>query len=182
MLLGRANTPQDIRPDGDARENFAKINDNLRSLFDYIESLTAPDSPVLREGNLLGLKKSRLVATDRKAKLKSVDNLSDWVEGKKGEIVVKSDGKGGIKLSAGANIGGSSGLILDTDEYDEIEFTFTNAFLTQVVYKLNAAVVETVNITWNAYNQPNTVTSVIGGKTMTFSYLATGFPEEVVIT
>jgi len=186
MLLNGPKRPQDIDPKADPKFNITKLNDNLRSLFQFIETLSNPEqSPVLQNANLLDLDRSRLVDTNRKGKLRSVRDFTEYVSGKKNQIVVKDNGRGGVQLSLSSafieGIGGSN-LILDTGEYDEIEFTFTGGFLTGVTYKLAAAIVESVAITWNSYDQPETITSSVGGKTMTISYLPTGFPEEAIIT
>ena len=184
MLLSNLSSQQDVDPNGDPAENIKKLNENLSSVYSFLNELINPEnSPVLEGANLLDLDKSRLTATNRRAKLESVRRLSDFISGKKNEITVKDDGNGGVQLSVGRNVGSGSGLkILDTDDYDQWVFTFTNAFLTKIEYLSGGGNVETVNITYDAYNQPVTATSVVGGKTITISYSGNGFPTGAVLT
>ena len=65
-------------------------------------------------------------------------------------------------------------------EYDEREFTYTSGLLTQVVYKLAAAVVETLTITYDTSGRPATATTAVGGQTLTLTHAGTGFLTEAV--
>lgn len=184
MLLGGSIRPEDVNPNADYKDAITKINDSLQSIFDTVEFLSNPEeSPVLQGANLLDLDKSRLLGTDRKAKLQSVRELSNWIKGKSG-IVVKDNGQGGvdISISGGFNtLDAPRGSILGDIDYDRIDLTFTGGFMTQLNYYLGGALQETVNMTWNAYGQPVTATSVNEGNTATITYLATGFPERIDI-
>ena len=103
-----------------------------------------------------------------------------------GDATFFSDLDVGGDLDVTGTISGTIGTLVTGSivnvNYDERVPTYTAGLLTQIVYKLSSATVETVNFTYDSSNRPATATAVTGGGVWTYTHSGTGFLTGAVKT